>query len=227
MEYRTVSPETAVGYMGPHINALKEAGIDIKSILDIGAAHGHFSRFMKHYYPDASVTAIECNPEDKHFLDSTNWNVIYTCLGDKKCTKTFYTNPNEPVGGGSSFYLENTEYFNKPTETQMQIQTLDSLNLGGFDLIKIDTQGSEHDIIAGGTETIQKTRFLLLELSFLEYNKGGALIDDVLAQTRSLGFRMLDTFGPEYGGHWWKGRKIQADVLLAREGDNIFNFGVV
>lgn len=223
MEYTTVTPDAACGYMGPNLHALKQSGVEIETVLDIGAAHGHFSRFLKHYWPDARVTAVECNERDRFFLDNTNWNVIYACLGDKECEKTFYINPRDEVGGGSSFHIENTVHFNDAEKETKKIVTLDSLNLGGFDLVKIDTQGSELEIIEGGLETIKNSRFLLIEASFLEYNNGGVLIDDLLAKTRELGFRLLDTFGPEYGGHWWNGRKIQVDVLLVKDGDAVLN----
>lgn len=224
MDYPIVSPEVAVGYMGPHLEALKNAGLDIKTVLDIGAAHGHFSTFLKYYWPDIDVTAVECNERDRFYLDSTNWNVIYACLGDKKCTKDFFINPSEPTGGGSSFYREATDHFNQPEIEKKDIVTLDSLKLGGFDLVKIDTQGSELDVIKGGIETLKNSRLLLLELSFLPFNKQAPLIDDVLEVTRSLGFRMIETFGPLYGGHWFDFRKIQADVLFAKDGDPLLTW---
>ena len=209
--------------MGPNLEALAKFA-DINSILDIGCAHGHFSKFALKYFPEAKVTGIECNTNDKVYLDDTNWNIIYTCLGDKPCKKPFYINPVEPTGGGSSFYKENTRHFDDSSEIEKDIVTLDSLELLPHDLIKIDTQGSELDILKGGEETIKQAKYLLLELSFVDFNKNGALIDDVLDLTRSYGFRMIDTFGPEFGGHWWKGRKIQVDVLLAKETEPIFDF---
>jgi len=219
----TISPEEAVGYMGPHLDALRKQ-VAIKSILDIGAAAGHFSKFALRYWPEAKVTAIECNEINKFFLDPTNWNVQYACLGDKACTKTFYINPMEKHGGGSSFYIENTKHFDNSSEYEKEIITLDSMELLPHDLIKIDTQGSELDIIKGGEETIKQAKYLLLELSFVEFNKDGCMIDDVLAYTRKLGFRIIDTFGPQFGGHWWEGRKIQVDVLLAKETEPVFEF---
>jgi len=224
MQLPTCTSEEAVGYMRPNLETLKRHGVDIKTVLDIGAAHGHFSSFIKTIWEDAQITAIECNERDRYFLDNTNYDVRYVCLGEKECVKDFHINPHEIAGGGSSFYKENTSAFDNDIVEAKQIVTLDSLKLGAYDLIKIDTQGTELDIINGGIETISKARFLLMELSFLPYNEGGCMIDDVLAKTRELGFVMLDTFGPAYGGHWFAERKVQADVLLVRKGDPILNF---
>jgi len=219
----TISCEEAVGYMGPHLEALRKQ-VEIKTILDIGAAHGHFSKFALRYWPEAKVTAVECSEVNSFFLDPTNWNVHYACLGDKPCKKTFYVNPLDLHGGGSSFYKENTKHFNKSDEIEKDIVTLDSLELLPHDLIKIDVQGAELDVMKGGEETIKQAKYLLLELSFVEFNKDAPLIDDILEYTRSIGFRMIDTFGPQFGGHWWEGRKIQTDVLLAKDTESIFQF---
>lgn len=224
MELTTCTDEEAVGYMRPNLETLKQNGVNIESVLDIGAAHGHFSGFIRTIWPDSQITAIECNERNKYFLDNTNYDVRYLCLGDKPCKKDFHINPNEIVGGGSSFYKENTGAFSNDFVESKNIVTLDSLKLGTYDLIKIDTQGTELDIINGGEETIKQARFLLMELSFLPYNIGGCMIDDVLAKTRQLGFVMVDTFGPAYGGHWFGGRKVQVDALFVKKDDQILQF---
>lgn len=219
MELTTCTDEQAVGYMRPHFEVLQENGVNIETVLDIGAAHGHFSGFIRTIWPDAQITAIECNERDRYFLDKTNYDVRYVCLGDKSCKKDFFIDKDSIAGGGSSFYKENTSSFDGAFTETKDIVTLDSMKLGAYDLIKIDTQGTELDIINGGEETVKQARFLLLELSFLPYNIGGCMIDDVLAKTREMGFVMLDTFGPAYGGHWYKRRKVQVDVLFAHKND--------
>lgn len=222
MEYETVSHEDACGYMRPHFEVLKEAGLDIKTILDIGAAHGHFSSVLAEIYPGVEITAIECNERDRYFLEQKPWDVRFVCLGSEECTKDFFIDKNSVVGGGSSFYLENTGVFTDPIVETKPIKTLDSLELGAFDLIKLDTQGSELDIIKGGVKTISQARSVIMELSFLPYNNGGCLFDDVVIEMRKLGFRTIETFGPTLGGHWWHRRKVQADVIFVKDNDPLF-----
>lgn len=202
-----------VGYAAWHLDAIKDI-TEVNSLIDIGAAHGDFIKMFREIFGDVAVTAIEANKLDAHYLDRLDCNVNYVAVG-KPGKQTFYTNPNDPVGGGSSLYLENTSYFSKPEKTEVEVVALDSLGLTS-DFIKIDIQGAELDVLNHGEETIKKAKFLMLELSFLDYNKEAPLIDDVLAKTRELGFRMIDTFGPTKGGHLFNGRKNQVDVLLAR-----------
>ena len=223
INYYHFSSEDAVGYMRWHFEALQRRGVDIRTVLDIGAAHGHFADFIRTVYPKARVTCIECNELDSHYL-ADRYDTHFVCLGKEDCTADFYINPADPVGGGSSFYLENTHAFAQPEVREKQLVTLDSLNLGPFDLIKMDTQGSEIDILQGGGEAIRNARFVLIECSFLAYNQGGCLIGDVIDVMKSHGFRMLDTFGPVHGGHAWGDYKTQTDVLFAKSTDPIFEF---
>lgn len=209
--YQSPTAEHAVGYMRWHLEQLT----GIQSMLDVGMAHGHFSDFFHTLFPDAVITGVECNDRDNYFLKDSPFDVRFACLGKENCTGTFYISKEDEVGGGSSFYKENTFAFEETiAETKPIIRMDDMFPHSQFDFIKIDTQGSEMDIIEGGKETIRKAKYLLLELSFLPYNDGAPLIDDILPVVRSLGFRMIDTFGPQLGGHTWNDRKIQVDVLF-------------
>lgn len=213
-----------VGYMKEPLERFKSRVGDIDTMLDIGAAHGHFSRQFKEIWPEAKITAIECNILDSYYLDTEEeWDVRFACLGDTPCKKTFYLSEADQVGGGSSLYRENTAAFDKVVEQQVSIVTLDSLKLPPQRFIKLDTQGSEVDIIKGGRKTIEQADFLLIEMSLLKYNDGGCLIDDVMAETRKMGFRLLQTFGPVQGGHFFNNQQVQIDGLFAKEHLPVFD----
>ena len=226
VEYQDHPYEANVGYMRKSVSALDSRGIKLDSLLDIGAAHGNFSELFQDIWTEAKITAMECNDLDSYYLDRhTNWDVKYLCLGDKPCKKTFHMDKNDAVSMGASFYKEDTQHFDGTISVEKDIVTLDSLKLPPQDFIKIDTQGSEVDIIKGGQNTIKNARFLLIECSFVEYNEGGCLIDDVIRETQKLGFRIMDTFGVRDGAHYHGEQRIQVDVLFAKENEKVF--GVV
>ena len=210
--------EQSVGYMKIYLEALKGQGIH--SLIDIGAAHGHFSMMFDEVFNTDTITMIEANKKSCELLKELPYKTINTAVG-KPGKAVFYTNPTEPIGGGSSLYKENTEWFDNAAEQEVEVKALDDLGINA-DFIKVDVQGAELDVLTHGEETIKQAKFLCLELSFLEYNQNAPLIDDVLAKTRELGFRMIDTFGPVNGGHWYKHRKNQVDVILAREDQPVF-----
>lgn len=211
--FRDYGWEQSVGYMKVHLEVLK--GLQIYSLLDIGAAQGHFSMMFNNVFDTDIITMVEANPLSCEKLRELPWNTVNKAVG-KPGKSTFYINPDEPTGGGSSLYRENTDWFIDANKQMIDVVSLDEIDVNA-DFVKIDVQGAELDVIANAPKTMAKAKYLLLELSFLEYNKNAPLIDDVLAKTRELGFRMIDTFGPSHGGHWYKGRKAQVDVLLARE----------
>jgi FkbM family methyltransferase len=215
MNYDSPTPEVAVGYMRWMFERLVSQGVEINSVLDIGAAHGHFSGYLTRFYPNAEIVAVECNQRDSYFLSRYRWETHYKCLGAKPGVQTFYIDRNSEIGGGSSIYKENTPFFNNCIEESKEITTLDhEFPDRAFDFIKIDTQGSELDIMKGGVNVVSRAKWLLLELSFQDYNIGAPLIDDVLQYTRDNGWKMYDTIGPTDGGHCFGNKKIQVDVLL-------------
>ena len=70
--------------------------------------------------------------------------------------------------------------------------TLDNLFLKkNIDLIKIDTQGSEHEIVEGGLNFIKQNKPLLfLETWSFEYYENIKLFDQIIAQLRTVNYEL-------------------------------------
>jgi len=62
-------------------------------------------------------------------------------------------------------------------------RTLDSVvRERGFplpDLVKMDVQGGERDVVAGGRETLRAAEHIIAELQKTQYNEGAPLADEV------------------------------------------------
>ena len=61
-----------------------------------------------------------------------------------------------------------------------------------IDYLKLDVQGGEFMVLAGAAETLSKATFVQLEVSFVEYNKGGACWYEVDKLLRKHGFYLYD-----------------------------------
>jgi hypothetical protein len=89
----------------------------------------------------------------------------------------------------------------------------------------MDVQGSELDIIKGGLDVIKNTKFLLMELQTLEYNKGAPRIENVISYLKDLDFEFIDIFDLLYSKN---GHLIQLDGFFInkrfRDSKKIFNF---
>lgn len=91
--------------------------------------------------------------------------------------------------------MENTSWYGSGQydTIEVELNTLDNKNYFQnevIDLIKMDVQGSELDILLGGRRTIKRTKFVLLEVSTIQYNIGGPLMDVVVKKMREYEFRI-------------------------------------
>ena len=81
-----------------------------------------------------------------------------------------------------------------------------------FDFIKLDTQGSELDILRGGNELIKNTHSVLIECSVIPYNQGAPLMEDVCAYMHDIEFD-IQTIIEE---HMIDNECVQRDILFQR-----------
>ena len=178
---------------------LKNRGFYPKSILDIGANVGEFGKFCKNLFPTSNILMIEGNDNCESDLKMTGLNYKICLLGDTKRKVQFHLNPENNKCTGSSYYKEVTHHYNQSVIVEKELQLLDEVNQNSFDLIKIDTQGSELDIIKGGLETIKKAKYVILEAPVKEYNIGSPKLDEIITFMQSIGFKEYE----EIEKHHW------------------------
>lgn len=189
--------------------------IEPRTILDIGANVGQFYLNCKTNFPSSWIYSIEANKDCIEQLSRVNPNSLFVALGNENKVKPFFKNKNDLTSSGSSFYREKTDWFN---DINLLIEELEVVKLDdifetdtNFDLIKIDTQGSEIDIMKGGTNVISNSKFVLLEVSEVEYNIGSPLIEEVNTYMKEIGFEFVNVLGENY--HPITKQKIQYDNL--------------
>tara|TARA_R110000868_G_scaffold252525_1_gene509165 strand:- start:7456 stop:8160 length:705 start_codon:yes stop_codon:yes gene_type:complete len=171
-----------------------------KSYLDIGACKGWAIPFVKtQLYTLERMEMIEANRahEAELRIISQELNIPYRIevLSDTVKEVTFYLDGagNESAGPGNSYYKEDTRhYVDTPKENRIT-NTLDNIysDEDSFDIIKMDTQGSELDIIKGGLNLISRTKALILEENVVPFNIGAPLHDEVRTYVESLGFTLV------------------------------------
>ena len=201
------------------LNSLKELGFSPKTILDIGAHKGQFYSWAKKVWPDAFIWMVEANDchENilKNIVSSNNDRYTIATIGDKEREVNFYTRSDKPWTEGASYYKE-SNYWDIPhlvMEIPKILQPLDNLftNDSHFDLIKIDTQGSELDIITGGKNICKKADYLLLEVALTEYNEKAPLKNEVMQFMENLDFENIMVIG-EHIDH--EGNFVQEDIVF-------------
>ena len=185
-------------------------------ILDIGANVGQFHKECKATFNDSYIFSIEASAECESSLQQITENYYIGLLAKDNTDYTFYSRKNDPTCTGNSMYKELTQFY---SDDQLDIIKKKGIKLDDlfesdseFDLIKIDTQGSELDIIEGGLNLCNKAKGILLEVSLTQYNENAPLYDDVINYMTSHGFiktEILDE-ARNHGSH-------QQDILFINE----------
>jgi FkbM family methyltransferase len=163
-------------------NLLKNSGFNPNRILDIGASACETADITRRTWPEANILLIEGNDAFEQLYKSKNYQYHIKLLGKESGTTTFYKTKWSPVCSGNSIYRENSNTYNDNnviTET-LPIYKLDDVVLNTYDLIKIDTQGSELDIILGGINTFNKAKVVICEVALNDVNLGGCKKEDII-----------------------------------------------
>lgn len=190
--------------------------IDPKHILDIGANIGQFYKLSKAIFPSAKYHLIEANENCEPQLKELGADYTICLLSDSKKQVGFWTREDDLTATGNSIYKEKTDFYKNSNYQTKHTSTLDDLFNGyQFDLIKIDTQGSELDILKGANNLIKTTKGVILEISYEEYNIGSPAANTVISYMDSIGFKMVETIQKIY--HPSTGNHIQDDILFIKK----------
>jgi hypothetical protein len=117
---------------------------------------------------------------------------------------------------GNSIYIENSIHFSKDRvivekKPLITLNTLFKNYDKSFDLIKIDTQGSELDILKGGTNLHKSAKGIILEVSLTDYNKNAPLENDVIDYMNTINFKQSDCL---WEHKFADGTIFQKDILF-------------
>lgn len=188
-------------------------GYTPNSILDIGCNVGQFYGFAKNYWPNASYFLIDGNESVREDLTKLNVPFKIALLSDSEKEVIFYKNKSNPKCTGSSIYKETTHNYDDAIEEIRKTETLDSLFPDTrFDLIKLDTQGSEIDILNGAKNILQKLPpvFIIIETSLVEWNLNSPRENEVIEYMSYYGYVKPTIIG----SHYLNGKLFQQDIIF-------------
>ena len=131
-------------------------------ILDIGANIGNHSLFFAKFLNCDMVHSFEPFPANASLLKVNmqkfaNKSKIYEiALSNKEGTMTLYNSQKNNFGGFSLHSYANGLSF--VIEQSINVITLDSLNLNGISMIKIDVENHENEVLEGAKQTILRNK---------------------------------------------------------------------
>lgn len=193
---------------------IQQDGLKINTVYDIGANAGYWTMEMKQtVLSHCGFYMFEGNPVHESALRQ-NGSPFYICIlsNPERDTVDYYTNNST----GDSYYKENTVHYDRAAPVSMPCYTLDSIvaadGLPTPEFLKIDTQGSELDILRGAEETLKKVDLVYLECPILRYNLGAPNIQEYLDFMTDRGFvpmDVLEVHNSEY-------TLLQIDIMFIR-----------
>ncbi|WP_340647203.1 FkbM family methyltransferase [Phenylobacterium sp.] len=177
------------------LESLRDKGYLPTSLLDVGANVGDFTEGFLQVYPDCVPTLVEPNPYCEPDLVKLGYERHMVAASDEAGVAELFLSRDWLQSTGVSFYREDTHYFSEDKVLKHAVPKvrIDDLFAGRrFDFVKIDTQGAEVDVLKGGAVVLADADYILLEVSMVEYNIGGAKAEDVFEQLESMGFHCAE-----------------------------------
>jgi FkbM family methyltransferase len=171
---------------------LRFQGYSPRSLLDVGAHIGTFTVEFLQVFPDCVPTLVEPNPHCQEDLARLPFERHAFAASAQAGVAEMFLTREWLQSTGSSLYRENTAFFRDEVVMKAEVPTvrLDDVFAGRrFDFVKIDTQGAELDVLAGGRKVIAQADHILVEVSFVDFNAGGAKAEAVFAELAAMGFR--------------------------------------
>lgn len=202
-----------------------------KVFYDIGANNpfddtGGAVAYYKRFFPEAQFHLVEGASKHEPALKKSGYPYSTMLLSDEDFKEvTFYESAVSLGGGGDSYYLENMPTYrgDRRIETTLTTMTLDSVAKQHEwpmpDFIKLDTQGSELDILRGAKNVLDHASFVLVECATQNYNRGAPLMHEVIGFMAERGFRIHDIMQIHFVGSVM----LQADVLFVRSTHSFAN----
>jgi len=206
-------------------------------IFDVGAHHGESVAYLTNILPSAKIYSFEPDPDSFNRLcTAAVEKVLYfnLALSDIDGTVSFFRNSishtnsllkvnlssRDSIGIANAAAENDTKYFESfNEEVRVAATRLDSFteqhSIGQIDLLKIDVQGAECRVLAGGEATLRNTKVLVLEISFFDYYEHQTSFMDVEQILSPLGFRLFSI--SEVSNNPMNGRTDWAEVVYLNQ----------
>ncbi|HVZ12548.1 MAG TPA: FkbM family methyltransferase [Patescibacteria group bacterium] len=138
-------------------------------IVDVGANIGQFNLFSKYFLKARKVYSFEPIEETYKILKKNcPRNSYMTAISTKKKLKMYVA----VLSVWSSAYLENPTDKVEMVRTQKIDDILEIKKEKIIELLKVDTEGTELDVLKASSETLHRSQYILVEVQFMHLTNG-------------------------------------------------------
>ena len=198
-----------------YLRQIQQDGLRIETVFDIGANQGNWAVPMKAgVLRNSYFYLFEGNVAHEPALQRTNLPYYIGILSNPGRDSVEYYTTDGYGGTGDSYYKENTPIYDGKTPITVPARTLESIvnecEMPAPNFIKIDTQGSELDILRGAETILPAVDLVYLECPIGKYNIGAPNIQEYLEYMASQRFIPSDLLEIHTGDHVL----VQVDIMF-------------
>lgn len=192
---RRIKVALGVPDMEASLQGMKRRGFGPRTVIDVGAYTGEWTRMCRALFPDARILMIEPQPGMRPQLEymareDAQVSFAPALAGDRSRPAV----PFYQAESGSSIFRDADGVPQIPTELPMT--TLDAITSGtGFaspDFLKLDVQGAELAVLEGASAALASAEAILMEVNLLEIYSSVPLLDRAVAFMAERDFRVYD-----------------------------------
>ena len=201
---------------------MASCGASPRTIIDLGAARGDWSRLAQRVFPESRFLLVE--PLEEHESELREFccgaagsSYLLAAAGNKKGTARIHVAPDLD---GSGFYGSECPNPTREIHIIRLDQEIERLSLRGPYLMKFDTHGFELPILEGASTLLSQTELVVMECYNFPVSPTSVYFWEMCRHLRNLGFRPADMASPLARIHdklWW-----QVDFLFLRENHPAF-----
>ena len=200
---------------------LKKYDIFPKGFIQVGAHIGQEVEIFKKLNKDAKIYLFE--PQSELFeklkvkYENDNCISLYNlALGDSKQKQTMYKDVNNDSQSSSILkpkeHLKYHSYikFEKDNNEIINVDTLDSLNIDGANILCVDVQGYELNVLKGSKISLKNIDALLVEINRKELYDGCPHVSEIDSFLKDFNYVRIVT-------KWWKKTIPWGDALYIKK----------
>jgi FkbM family methyltransferase len=197
--------------------------LDCRTIVDIGANRGQFALAAHTLIPGANIISFEPLAQAaQKFRGLFNGNkrvrLHQLAIGPERCTAEIHVSGKDDSSSLLPITKLQDEMHPGTAEAgveKVQVERLASVlsaeEIAAPALLKLDVQGYELETLKGCLDLLPRFTYVYVECSFVEFYRGQAFADQIIAFLRDRGFVLTGIYNLS---HDKSGRALQGDFLF-------------
>jgi FkbM family methyltransferase len=193
----------SIGACDLFLEDIRARGFLPRGIIDVGANRGNWTRMALAVFPKTPILMIEPQDEMEMFLTEITAampNCHFVKAGAGREPGELVQTIGEDPEGSSFLPPVNADLIRTGKQRKTRIVTLDNLLAGIYsnivpDLVKLDVQGFELEVLAGGKTLFGRTEVFILETSLFRFMPDCSLTREVIPFMFDKGYELYDIPG--------------------------------